>query len=411
MADNSQNSKAGRALAPRSVVIVALVTAICLLGDSALYVLLPSQLELFSVTPTGAGLILGINRYIRILSNHWASKVYERLGFYRPFAFSVLLAALTTSAYGLFVGFWALFLAHAAWGIAWSILRLGGYLAVIDAAQGQSTGRLMGMLQSLSRGGSLCAVLAGGILADHIGGRQVFVIYGVMTLTAFGLIPFASVRGDLGVPEVKSRSENSTKDEVRSPGRIRVLYFEASVVWLVVAGIFVATAGYFVRTIAGDGTMVLGFVIGIGTLSGLLVAIRWLGDLCLGPVFGHLSDRLGKETVIVTSLGIAAVSMIGVALWPTLAMAIPAFTCVFFASTALIVSLNASIADLAPANRRTSILSRYATWADIGSGTGPIVALPMVATLGFGWTYGAGAAVTLAALGIYLAVFMRKEST
>lgn len=408
MSDQTQSSNARRPLAPRPVVIVALVTAICLLGDSALYVLLPSRLEVFSVTPTGAGLILGINRYIRILSNHWASKIYEKLGFYRPFAFSILLAAVTTSAYGLFVGFWPLFLAHAAWGGAWSMLRLAGYLTVIDAAQGQSTGRFMGMLQSLSRGGSLCAVLAGGILADHIGGRQVFVLYGVITLTAFGLIPFASVRNDLGIPEVKGNGENPTTDDAQNRGRIRVLYFEASVVWLVVAGIFVATAGYFVRTIAGEGAVVLGFALGIGTLSGLLVAVRWLGDLSLGPVFGHLSDRLGRETVIVTSLGIAVISMITVALWPTLAVAMPAFTCVFFSSTALLVSLNASIADLAPVSRRTAILSRYATWSDIGSGTGPIVALPMVATLGFSWTYGAAAVVTLSALATYLAMFMRR---
>ena len=139
-------------LAPRPVIVIAMVTAVCLLGDSALYVLLPSRLDSFAISPTGAGLILGINRYIRVLSNTGAARVFERLGFQWPFVFAVLLAAATTLAYGLFSGFWALFIAHGLWGVSWSFLRLGGLLAVIDSAKGVTVGRYMGVLQGVSRG-------------------------------------------------------------------------------------------------------------------------------------------------------------------------------------------------------------------------------------------------------------------
>ena len=83
---------------PRPVLVVALVTAVCLLGDSALYVLLPSHLDAFAVSPTGAGLILGINRYIRIASNSGAGWLFERVGIRVPLLFAVLLAAATTAA-------------------------------------------------------------------------------------------------------------------------------------------------------------------------------------------------------------------------------------------------------------------------------------------------------------------------
>src|SRR5690606_2716832 len=132
---------------------------------------------LFMVTPAGAGLVLGINRYIRIATNSGAGWVYERLGFPAPFLAAVLLSAVTTAAYGLFTGSWALFIAHALWGVCWSFLRLGGYLAVIDSAKGASVGRLMGVLQGVSRSGSLVAVIAGGMLADTVGAREAFVIF------------------------------------------------------------------------------------------------------------------------------------------------------------------------------------------------------------------------------------------
>ena len=50
----------------------------------------------------------------------------------------------------------------------------------------------------------------------------------------------------------------------------------------------------------------------------------------------------------------------------------------------------------------------YTTWADIGSGTGPIIALPLVTTAGFGWTYGSAAIVIFVAVVMYWAVFARR---
>ena len=399
-----------RQLAPRPVVIVALVTAICLLGDSALYVLLPSRIETFAVSPAGAGLILGVNRYIRVLSNSLAGWVYERVGFRASFVFAVLIAVATTAAYGLFTGFWPLFIAHGVWGVSWSFLRLGGYLTVIDAAGGVAGGRYMGVLQGISRGGSLFAVLVGGILADAIGGRETMLVFAAITLTAFVVVPFGRVAPELG------RRVAPVADEAPPPSptlpradvwRVRTLYAEAAVVWLIVAGIFVSTAGYLVASVTEDGAAVLGLVLGVGTLSGLLVGVRWMSDLGLGPVFGHVSDRQGRPRVILTAMVVAVAAMLTVAIRPTLLVAVPAFSVVFVASTALIVSLNASIADLAPAQRRVVVLSRYATWADLGSGTGSIIGLPLVTTLGFGWAYGGAAALGVVATLAYWAMFAR----
>ena len=223
--------------APRPVILVALITSICLMGDAALYVLLPSRLEVFAVTPTGAGLILGVNRFIRILSNGWASSAYERFGFFRPFAFSIGLAAITTLSYGLTKGFWALFIAHGVWGIAWSLIRMGGYLAVIENSKSGNTGQLMGFLQSFSRGGSLIAVIGGGFIADYSGAGNAFLVLGIITIFAFGLLPLVSFSGKLGADSSVQANLETTNVIISRMWFIRNLYFVAFVAWMIVAGL------------------------------------------------------------------------------------------------------------------------------------------------------------------------------
>ncbi|MDA0798178.1 MAG: MFS transporter [Chloroflexi bacterium] len=407
-----------RGLAPRPVIVIAIITGVCLLGDSSLYALLPSRLEAFSVTPTGAGLILGINRYIRILSNSGAGWVVQRVGVAWPLAFAVVLASATTFAYGAASGFWMLFVAHALWGVAWSFLRLGGYLAAAETGPAGSVGRHMGALQSLSRAGSLVAVVVGGLLADVIGVRNTLLLFGALTLGALALVPMAQIPAGLGKAQPKPAP---LAQAVTEPGvasnrasdralvwRIRSLYAQAAITWMLVAGLFMGTAGHMVRTVTGDGTTIAGVAIGVGTLSGIVLGIRWVADLGLSPLFGHLSDRLGRPRIILTAMAAAAAAMLTVAISPTLAVAIPMYAIIFAGGTALTVSLNASVAEMAPVDRRAVVLSRYATWADIGSGSGAAIGLPLVAGTGFGLAYGLGAALmTLAGL-TYWAVFVKR---
>ena len=412
MAQASAGDVKFRGLAPRPVVFVALITAMCLLGDSALYALLPSRLDAFAISPTGAGLVLGVNRYIRILSNTGAGWIIQRMGATWPLAFAVVLGAATTFAYGALRGFWFLLVAHALWGVAWSFLRLTAYLAAAETGDPRAVGRHMGVFQSVSRAGSLTAVVVGGVLADRIGARDTFVLFGAVTLAALALVPLARIPRELG----RGRPADASPPTPEAPApqamepvwRIRNLYAQASINWFLITGLFISTAGYLVRTVAGDGATLLGAMVGVGTLSGLLIATRFMADLGLSTVFGHLSDRIGRARVILFSQAIAAGAMGVVALSPTLAVAIPTFAVIFTAGTALTISLNASAAEIASAVRRSTVLGRYTTWADIGSGSGPIVGLPLVTSVGFGWTYGAAAVLMVGAATLYWTAFVRR---
>lgn len=360
------------------------------------------------MSPTAAGLILGINRYIRIISNSGAAWIVHRVGAVWPLAAAVVLAGVTTLAYGLFTGFWLLFIAHGFWGLAWSVLRLSGYLAAVETGASNAVGRHMGVFQSVSRGGSLVAAVGGGLLADRIGARETFVVFGVATFAAVALVPIAGIPSTLG----RKRSEETISQAGQSSANaatwhIRMLYAHALVAWLVVSGL-TATVGYVVATRATDGVSVLGIVLGVSTFSGILLGVRWVTDLGLGPVFGHLSDLVGRQMMVIAAMGFFVIAYATLAFAPPMAVIALMFSIVFIGSSALMISLNASMAESAPPEQRAMVIGRYTTWADIGSGTGPIVALPLLTNVGFAWTYGSAAVVITIALAAYWAAFARR---
>ena len=140
---------------PRPAAFVAAAVAPSLLGDSLLYAVLPSQAEAVGVSIGLVGILLSVNRLIRLLSNSWAGRVGDRVGYARPFTAALLLGAAATVVYGIAYGFWLLVIARVLWGVLWSLLRVGG------VGSDHARGFLMGFFLGFSRLGSLVAVALG----------------------------------------------------------------------------------------------------------------------------------------------------------------------------------------------------------------------------------------------------------
>lgn len=169
---------------PRPVALVSAAVALSLLGDSLLYAVLPSQAEAIGVPIGLVGVLLSVNRFIRLLSNSWAGGVCARLGYAQPFTAALLLGAATTAVYGLAYGFWALLVARALWGVSWSFLRVGGLGTVLEHATHRDRGLLMGFFLGISRLGSLAAVALGGLLTDTVGYRPTLLLFAALSAMA-----------------------------------------------------------------------------------------------------------------------------------------------------------------------------------------------------------------------------------
>jgi uncharacterized membrane protein YidH (DUF202 family) len=94
---------------PRRITVVSLAVATSLLGDSALYTIIPIHAEQLGIRLALVGVLLSANRFVRLISNSWAGRVHDRLRSPWPFVMALGIGACITAIYGLFWGFWIFF--------------------------------------------------------------------------------------------------------------------------------------------------------------------------------------------------------------------------------------------------------------------------------------------------------------
>ena len=105
---------------PPNIVVVAIAVATSLLGDSTLYVVLPSHAEQLGINLAFVGIILSVNRFVRLFTNSLAGYVHDYTGRWWHFVVALALGALTTGTYGLFSRLiWIFLLARLVWGTCW----------------------------------------------------------------------------------------------------------------------------------------------------------------------------------------------------------------------------------------------------------------------------------------------------
>ena len=383
---------------PTLVIAVSVTTAISLLGDSMLYAVLPAMAGDLGIPIGLVGVLLSVNRWVRLLTNAAAAAAFRRWGARAGLIAGSALTIGSTVSYGAFPFFAAMLPARIAWGTAYSLLRLGAYGAVLHESTERNRGRLMGLYQSISRFGSMVAALVGGILAEAIGFRWAAIAFGLVGLLGLSLGAAAGRRLDA------SSAAPPPVARPTGPRRLRLPAWDAPLRVNLVAlmsgfagfGVVVSTVGLLLFQTFGRDVQVGGVAVGVVAVSGALVAVRFGSDIVLSPLFGHLSDRRGRWIVVMAGSACVVAGLVLLASSRALVTIVGGSVAVFLASSAVQVTLEAWAADLARERDWTSVMSRFATFRDVGSAAGPLLALPLAGAVGLHWVY-LGVAVALAA--------------
>ena len=385
-----------------------LVIALCIVGDSYLYSILPLEAANLGIALPLVGVLLSANRLVRLISNTWASGLFERWGPKRPFAAATVLALLTTAVYALGRGFAFFLPARMGWGVAWSALRQGGYQAIWtgDATQ---RGRLMGLLWGIIRLGSAVSVVAGGYLRDRFGYQTG--ILAIMGATALAIPLAFSLRWP---PEAQRAAKTFAVSETAKVSShekrvwlagLRELWrsrlgrraFIAGFIYAVVEGVLISTASLFLASRLGTGELLAGLGARVGTVAGLLLAVRWTSDIVFGPTIGALADRLGHPPAAVLLAATLLAGVIGVMQLSGVGLVL-CLMIVFISSAGLTVTLGAIANGLAlAAEHPHHVVGAYTTAGDAGSALGPPLAYSAGILIGISGLYVTGAFALLAA--------------
>jgi MFS family permease len=392
MSDLAGNLKPQRKLPHHSVVLAGIATALSLMGDQAMYVILPTcyntLLTSFSTPASWAiptwlkgpvwtvspelqvGILLSANRWIRMGTNHLAEWLVHHFHPSLLFVLMLGLGALTTASYGVWPFFWVLLIARCGWGLCWSIIRQVGIMTAVDASTREHAAGMVGFYNGLARFGSVIAMLIGGWLFDSVGWRMCFWI--IAGVTALGMFPAAIARRKVNHHESEFRLQ---RDMAVPAGKLWSLLICGFVVGCAGAGIVMSTVGKVLKEGLGDTLSVGTMTIGVATVAGVFMAGRHAINTFGGPALGVLSDRMGHRRGGFTFFGfgtgvllmIYALSFLipnGTAMLGILVLTILFFSC----CTLLSVTMNAEASRCG-----SKAYARYVSAEDGGSAAGPLL--------------------------------------
>jgi len=377
---------------------LGLSTALSLMGDATLYTVLPTQTAAAGIALSSVGILLGVNRAVRILLNGPAGLAYDRSPRRWLYLPALFVGALSTAIYAATTGFWPLLLGRLVWGLAWSGIWVGGATMILDVTTDRDRGRWTGLYQTWFFLGGALGAFIGGLLTDRLG-------YTASLWIGAGLTAAGGLAALLFLPETRgSRSEPVAEQRPsRSPrlGRNGGLWIAASLQGVnrfVASGVLAATLGLLVQGWLESKPL----AIGVATLTGILSASRAGLSMLAAPLAGVLSDRLGDRWRIVIGalvLGAAAMALLTANALIAILIGIAGAALVRGSSEAMVTALTG---DLVRTEQRGRAIGLVHTASDLGSAIAPPIAYLLLPWIGLKGVYLGCAALFVIELGIVL---------
>ncbi|MEH7272942.1 MFS transporter [Neobacillus vireti] len=389
----------------KPIVVIAIVTAVCMLGNEMLFIVMPLYWKFFGLTSLWqVGVLLSANRIIRIPINSLVGWCYKRIGKRSGVMAAVILAAASTFSYGMVKGFWLLLIARCLWGISWSFFRIGGYLTVLSSSNAETRGQYVGLYNGLWGLGTLFGMLLGGLLAEIIGIQTVTTLFSIFAVSS---IPFIirfidNTKETEATPQVKKKKEFT----IWKNKRIVSSFVTGLIVAFVVYGVVASTLSKLIEI---QMNIVLGLTIGAGTITGLIQALRTGWDPFLAPYLGRVSDqKWGRIPILILALLTAAFCL---SLFP-LKLPMVLFVALLFlfqlTTTVLITMSDSVAADLAAGPSQITVITFYTLFSDIGAALGPLLGFVMIDVFGIQSLYWLTSCI-IVPLAVYWFIIFKKE--
>jgi len=315
-------------------------------GDAFLYPFLPIHAEKVGIPLVWIGVLLSINRLIRIFSNQILVGAFRRFGFRYITVGAAVLAIGSTAGYGMGWGIAGWLVLRVLWGISFSALRISslGY-----ALEHSRPGFSLGISRSIYELGPMFALVAGPFLLKAWSPSITFIALAAASLPA---VYFAWKLPELAQP-IPARKIKL----FRLPSTFNLLTFIAT---FLVEGMLIVLLG---QLLAADHHLT---PTAVTAMAAAWLAFRRVSFLVFAPLGGYLADRWGFQrlfsgSVIFISLGFGL-----------LLLNYP------FAGLSIIFMANSIHAALAPGGAsqgeedKVTAVAENATWRDTGAALGTL---------------------------------------
>jgi MFS family permease len=359
------------------------------LGGGVAFPTLPQLGPILGISPFVVGIILSANRFTRLVCNAPAGSILDTIGTRRPMIAGFCLQGLAPFGYVLalnagrlgFDSATVFLAARAVWGIGSAFVFVGAFATITHVTTPENRGRWVGYMRGGQSLGFPAGLVLGGLLADAYGFTVAFVAAGCAGLFAAGVA--ALVLPDLDPDVDRTGSLREIPAIVRGDPRIASVGAVNFVVRFLFVGVLLSTVVLY----AAENGIAIGALSETG-VSGVVMALAVLGASVTTVAVGRYSDRLANRALIaVPALGVLGVGFGFLAFVPTLVGALGGVALIGVGVGGTNPPLLAYLGDIAPGGDVGKLGGVYNTFGDLGSTLGPLVALPLVARVGFAVEY------------------------
>ena len=346
----------------------ALVVAASLLGDTLLYTVLPVTAASLGISRPMVGVILSLNRWVRLLTNPLAARLYERFPAGALIVVAIVLSAVTTAMYALPAALAVFLLGRLLWGFCFSLLRLGSFLATLEDAATHA-GRRIGNTRSIWGVGYFAGAAFAPFATLSLGWTGACLLAAALTLVAgIGPAYVASTwRRRIRVPE-----EGHVPASVWEP-RLLALFVIATVQLGLYAGILVAAGGFRVDELFHDGAPIFSSVVPATFVAAAFLLTQRVAQVAWTPIAGRWSDRSANWAfVISTVVSLTSVALLAsLELDPILFVVIGA--CAFVNGLTTTIAVELVVSRRSRDHDRPRVLAALHTWQDAGAAGGALL--------------------------------------
>ncbi len=336
------------------------VMAFAGMGDALLYPLLPVYGKDMGFSVFFIGVLLSVNRFVRILANTPIANLVNRLGMKKVLIVASSLAVITTVFYGLKWGLISFLMARIVWGLSYSGLKIAtlNYAAHSE----KRSGLAFGVSKSIKTLGALFILWFGPIVIESYGIEK-----GLFVVALIGLLGIVFA---VSLP----RHEKKQKEKVRTkktfhPSPINLLVFVLSIA---IDGILVVVLSNLLSTGYSDATTLLAVV-------AFYLLLKRLFMLILSLVSGFLTLKISVTLLFNSAVFLCIVAMLLIAF----NVVIPGIVLAFLFNP-IIITFSPLIAIQKESQKQNTLqaISSVSTWWDLGAAIGAFVGIFLIENMG-----------------------------
>lgn len=388
----------------RALLSISFATSLSLLGDTAMYTVLPSHYSTIGITLASVGVLLSANRFIRVFLNGPVGILTDRWPRRWVFVPAVFLGGISTAIYALSGSFWPLMAGRLIWGLAWAGIWVSGNAIVLDISNDQNRGMFVGRYQFAFFLGAASGSVLGGVLTDLLGYHWAMATASALTiLGAIIALLFLPETSQWRIPERERATQIDKRNKAPDIPQLISATALLGVNRLVVAGIMIATFGRYLVDKLGSTVGIGQLTVGVATITGLALGISTLIGMIAAPATGRLSDRYRSRWGVASgglTCGLSGFSLLALGTPLALMLGLPLVSISSGSNQGLSTSL---IGDLSPRVRHGRRLGVLFTVGDLASAVGPPLAYALLPVIGLSAIYSACAGL----IGVMLLVALQ----